>query len=458
VIDVESGRSIVHMPDQAAGDTRRLSRRAFTSRVAAGLGVGSSIGAIAALAACGRETPAPAALALQPAELEFQYHWSQNSPGEQGWSEIVKKFEAAHRGVKVQLVRHGGFDKVLAAASAGTPPHLIDLNPAQYAAVAPRGLLVKLDPYLKRGQGVRTSDLIPALQEQATLNGTISAMPSEAGTSLVFYNLDLIEEAGLKAPARSWRWQQEFLEIARRVTRDGPPEAARFGVEHVFNGWWGNQWYAPVWAFGGDLLSKDYKRCTLNEAKSVEGLQFVADLTHKWRVTANAAARQTSPQGRPFFETGRLALHPAGHFYYAQIKARNLFRWGVMSMPHGPAGSKGALNGWWTGIGQEAKHHDQAWAFISFYLQPEHYSEFLRFVSWMPPIKAVERPPLVEDAQHWTALTGAAQTARSVPMLPQFDDVLKVMNDGLRPVFDTGERTATAAVQEICTQASAFLR
>jgi hypothetical protein len=42
-------------------------------------------------------------------------------------------------------------------------------------------------------------------------------------------------------------------------------------------------------------------------------------------------------------------------------------------------------------------------------------------------------------------------------MLPQFDEVLKAMNDGLKPVFDTGERTAQAAVQDICRQVNALL-
>lgn len=449
------GTSVADRRDRARATRRRM--LATPGAVAAAGLVASSAGAL--IAACGAEPQQTdsAARTLAPAELEFHHHWSQSSPGEQGWQTVVEKFQAVHPGVSVRLVRHGGFEKVLAAASAGTPPALIDMSPTQYAAAAPRGLLVKLDTFLKRGQGIRTSDLIPALQEQATLEGSIWALPSEAGTSLVYYNHDLLEEAGLKPPEKDWRWQQDFLEAARRPTRDGTPETARFGVEHVNAGWWGNQWYNAVWAFGGDLLSRDRKRCTLSAAPAVEGLQFIADLTHKWRVTATAPARQTAPAGRPFFETGRLALHPAGHFYYAQIKARSSFRWGVVQMPQGPAGSNGALNGWWTGIGAGSKAPDQAWAFISYYLQPEHYAEFLRFISWMPPIKAVERPPLVDDARHWTALTGAAHTARSLPMLPQFDDVLKVMNDGLKPVFDTGEKTAQAAVQDICRQVEAVL-
>lgn len=155
--------------------------------------------------------------------------------------------------------------------------------------------------------------------------------------------------------------------------------------------------------------------------------------------------------------SGRLAVHPAGHFYHAQIKARSPFRWGVLPMPHGPAGSKGGVSGWWTGVGKETETHDQAWAFISFCLQPPNYAEFLKYVSWMPPIKAVERPPRVEDAQHWAALTGAAQTARGLPMLPQFDDVLKALNDVLKPMFLEGNTTPPAAAREACRQAGAFL-
>jgi ABC-type glycerol-3-phosphate transport system substrate-binding protein len=231
----------------------------------------------------------------------------------------------------------------------------------------------------------------------------------------------------------------------------------RRGVEHVNNGWWMNQWYTSVWSHGGEILSRDNKQCALADPKAVEGLQFLADLTNRWRVTTTAAARQTAPQGRPFFESGRLALHPAGHFYYAQIKDRKPFRWSVLPMPQGPNGSRGALNGWFTGIGKDAKAHDQAWAFISFYLQPDNYSEFLKYVSWMPPIKAVPRPPIVEDAAHWTALNDAAATARSVPMIPQSDDVLKVMFEGLKPVFETGEKTAQAAAQDICRQVTPLL-
>jgi len=189
----------------------------------------------------------------------------------------------------------------------------------------------------------------------------------------------------------------------------------------------------------------------------VEGIQFLADLKHKWAVVPTDAARPTGPQGRPFFESGRLAFHPSGSFYYAQIKERASFRWGVAPIPHGRAGITPGTNAWLVGIGAGSKYQEAAWAFIAFYLQPENSAEFLRFVSWMPPIKAIERPPLVEDPNHWAAMTAAARAARALPTIPQMDEVLALVRQGLAAVFDAGTSTARPAVGELCPRVDALL-
>jgi multiple sugar transport system substrate-binding protein len=286
-------------------------------------------------------------------------------------------------------------------------------------------------------------------------------MPTESGAVILYYNADLLQELGLKPPEASWRWDREFLDAARRVTREsGPAETQRFGTEHVNRGYWGGAWWVHVWANGGDLLSKDNRRCTLAEGPAVNGIQFVADLTHKWRVTPTDAARATGPStgvNVSFFESGRLAIFPSGHFHYVFIKQRAQFRWGVASLPQGQAGSKTWLNAWLTGIGAGTKQQDASWAFMEFWLQPDNYKEFLQFVSWMPPIKMAQPPPLI-DPQHWPAMSsGVAQTARPLPALPQIDDILRVMREGLAPVLAKGEQSAQAATQQLCPQVDALL-
>lgn len=397
---------------------------------------------------------------LPSGELEFWNHWADTSPGGQGWQVIIEKFQAAHPGVTVRRVVPGSglFEKVLAAVAAGTPPQLIDLSPTQYAASAARGILVRLDPYMRPGTGVTRDIFLPAALEIAALPDGMYATPSEFGTLLLYYNADLLHQAGERLPEASWRWDRELLETVRQVTQaSGPPEAQRFGIEHVSRGWWNNQWWVLVWSNGGDLLSKDFRKCRLTEGPAVEGIQFLADLKHMWGVVPADAARPTGPQGRPFFESGRLAFHPSGSFYYAQIKERVNFRWGVATLPQGRASSTPGTNAWLVGIGAGSRYQEAAWAFISFYLQPEQYLEFLRFVSWMPPIKAIERPPLVGDPSHWAAMTAAARTARALPAILQMDEVLAVMRQGLAQVFDAGTNTARAAVEELCPRVDALL-
>ena len=329
------------------------------------------------------------------------------------------------------------------------------MNPASYPALVARGLLVRLDGHLKASGGLARSSLLPAVQETVTVDGGVYALPSEYGTQLLFYNADLLAASGLKEPEATWRYEAQFLDAARRATRaDAPPDGQRFGVEHINNGWWDPRWRGVVWSFGGEVLSRDHKKCALGEAPALEALQYLADLKHRYRVTPTDEARQAAGN---VFEAGKLAFLPSGSFYYAQLKQRATFKWGVAQLPQGRAGSRPATGGWLSGVGQGSKLQDVSWAFLAFSLQPEQYALFLKTVSWTPPIKAIERPPLVEDAGHWAAMTAAGQNARSLPSIAPLDEALRLVNEALKPVFDAGSVTARAAVQEVVPRVDALL-
>lgn len=120
-------------------------------------------------------------------ELEFWNHWADTSPSAQGWQVIIGKFQAAHPGVTVQRAVPccGLFEKVLAAVAGGTPPQLIDLSPTQYAASAARGILVRLDPYMRPGAGGSRDIFLAAALDIAALPDGMYATPSEFGTLLL---------------------------------------------------------------------------------------------------------------------------------------------------------------------------------------------------------------------------------------------------------------------------------
>src|SRR5438128_1527454 len=138
---------------------------------------------------------------------------------------------------------------------------------------------------------------------------------------------------------------------ARQVTRvTGSAETQRFGTETVSKGYWGGAWWVHLWAEGGDLLTRDRRRSALLDGTGIEGVQFAADLANKWRVTPTPEARATGPQtgvNVSFFESGRLAFFPSGHFHYIFIKQRAQFNWGVAPLPQGARPSLTARRARW---------------------------------------------------------------------------------------------------------------
>src|SRR6266542_4041259 len=270
--------------------------------------------------------------ALPPGELEFWNHWGEGTPGALGWQAVMDKFAAAHPGVTVKRVVLAGAtmnEKIVSASAAGTPPALMDMSAVQYAAAVPRGMLVKLDPFAKTYPTMARTAFLPSAAETIVLNDSMYATPTEFGTLLLYYNADLLQQAGAKLPDPAWHWDKEFLDVARQVTRANvEPIAQKFGVEDINNGWWSGQWWVPVWSNGGDVLTKARKKSALSDAPAVDGLQYVADLKHKWRLTPSDEGRQAGRQGqgRPFFESGRVAFFPNGAFYYAQVKDNAKFK------------------------------------------------------------------------------------------------------------------------------------
>jgi multiple sugar transport system substrate-binding protein len=57
------------------------------------------------------------------------------------------------------------------------------------------------------------------------------------------------------------------------------------------------QWAHYIWAWGGELISPDYKRTLLDQPVAIEAMQFMIDLTHRHRVAPPINAANALPAG-----------------------------------------------------------------------------------------------------------------------------------------------------------------
>ncbi|MGW2386280.1 ABC transporter substrate-binding protein [Streptomyces sp. NPDC001658] len=117
------------------------------------------------------------------------------------WDKLVKEYEAAHEGVKVDVSVYSWNDvdrKVKDMVAAGDPPDMAQIG--AYADYAAKGLLYSADDVLSIPvQG----DLVYQLAAAGQVQGVQYGIPFAASTRVLFYNKTLFAKAGIDAP-KTW--------------------------------------------------------------------------------------------------------------------------------------------------------------------------------------------------------------------------------------------------------------
>ena len=112
------------------------------------------------------------------------------------------------------------------------------------------------------------------------LDGKTYALPFAPDVSVLLYNKDHYEEAGLdpETPPTTW---DELIDYSQKLTNDahyGYVYAGADAGSHMFT-------FMPyVWNNGGEVLSEDGTACLLNTENAIEALSMFNDLTNKYMV------------------------------------------------------------------------------------------------------------------------------------------------------------------------------
>ncbi|MFJ3228476.1 ABC transporter substrate-binding protein [Streptomyces sp. NPDC086783] len=152
----------------------------------------------AALAGCGGSAGSKdVTLRLVAAD----YGTSAADSSQKYWDRLVKKFEAGHPGIDVEVSVYSWNDvdrKVREMVDAGKAPDLAQIG--AYADYAAKDLLYEADELLS----IPTqADFVPQLSSAGETRRIQYGMPFAASTRLLFYNKKLFSSAGL-TPPKTW--------------------------------------------------------------------------------------------------------------------------------------------------------------------------------------------------------------------------------------------------------------
>lgn len=203
--------------------------------------------------------------------------------------------------------------KVLQRASSKTLPDLLQLDNPDVVQFAEIGALhplsefgIDLDPYNKGMLGA------------STLDGAVYGLAPSINTLVLFYNKDLLAEAGVDVPA-TW---DELRDAAAALTT---PDKYGYAMSATasYEGTW--QFLPYVWSNGGD--EKD-----ISSPETVEALEFVVSLLEDGSMSQSVVGWG---QGDVLdqFTAGEVPLIEGGIWTFKTLNAVKGLNWGVARFP-----------------------------------------------------------------------------------------------------------------------------
>ncbi len=301
--------------------------------------------------------------------------------------QITKDFNASQSNVTVQLVDQESYDplnqKLLAALAAGNPPDMSQCFENWAAKFNQSKALADLTPYINAKDGLNKSeldDIWPVLLKDGQLNGKQYMFPFNKSTYVLYYNEDMLKEAGISDPPKTW---DEFADQAKKLTK-GPNQ---WGTDFSLLDGYENIFEAMVAEWGGTMLNAAQTKSTFNQEPGQKALQFWVDL-----VKSGAAHRVSSREDQGDFGSKHIGLYVStiAGYSFVQQAVGGKFKWKVAPLPAGPNGQHTEITGTNACIfAKSAKDVQQgAFQFIKYFTSRQPTSLWSQKTGYMPVRKS----------------------------------------------------------------------
>ena len=238
------------------------------------------------LAACGSsQSAAPAESAAAPAdqggkelsgEITF-VAWGSDAEIDCDLK-ACEKFEELHPGTKVnfEALNDDYSTTVETRYLGGQSPDVIYGHPQTLLNWIREGMLEPItDVYESHHDDLYNEDVFfTNLYDAYTYNGEIYATPVGADTSVLFYNKDLLDAAGIPYPTADTTWD-EFAEMCKKLTvRDADGIPTTVGLDSLTG-----QWQNILYAFGGSPVDDmdNPTKVTFDTPEALKMLNWIND-------------------------------------------------------------------------------------------------------------------------------------------------------------------------------------
>jgi len=438
----------------------QLTRRRLTIGTITTAALPAAVAVAAVGCAPGAAGPAgggpPASLTKDPVALRLQQLAGQS---EQYAHRYSAEFSQRHPNIKVEVEEYPSAEYWTKMLALHASDQLGDLaygwnSQGHLASWAHKGLARPLDD-LVRADKYDLGQYYAGALEANRWEGKLWALPTvgHPGEVTLFYNMNLLDAAGVKHPDTTWKLD-DVIDAAKRLVKPG-----------VWGYGWGRGYFQLVTrlrAFGGDFLSPDGKKATLSTPAAKAALQWEYDMIGRHRVAPSPA---DTPGAGQMFQDGTLALY-ASNVATVTTWRRPIgdrFKWAATLYPPGPSGKRGTgLHTNTMHLTRQTRHPREAWELLKLLTSHEVGVQKILMESGSPG----GRPDVWNDSRLWSYepwyKVGAALMAEAKPPFVAYNlrtpEVTAALEQGLQEVWlskvspPTGADQVNQAIQAILDQ------
>jgi raffinose/stachyose/melibiose transport system substrate-binding protein len=317
-----------------------------------------------ALTACGAEAPESGA----PRVLKLWHYEGADSAMGKAWAEAIKKFEAAHPGVKVEF-EEKGFEQIQKTASmvlnSDEAPDLMEYNKGNATAglLSKQGLIADLsEEVTKRGW----DKLLPGglattakYDDRGVMgSGKWYGLPNYGEFVMVYYNKDLFEKHKVEVPTTF----EEFTAALDTFVKAGVTPIASAGAEY------------PAQQIVYQLALSKAQRPWVDAYQTYDGkvdfhgpeftygAQTFADWVSKGYLDKKSSGLKAEDMGVAFMK-GEFPVMISGSWWYGRVvEEATSFEWGHFLFP-GATMAPGSSGNLWV-VPEKSENKDLAYDFI----------------------------------------------------------------------------------------------
>jgi multiple sugar transport system substrate-binding protein len=309
--------------------------------------------------------------------IDFGLSGGRGRFGQQSLTTLVDQFQAAHPDIVVEVDTPQGFRGQLGLADMAAEYDCFQASPSfddeSLAAI------VNMEPFLATDSATSEDDFYPSVLEQFAYQGQLWGLPASVTVSLMNYNKDLFEAAGLAYPSVDWT-TSDFLEMAVALTQ-GEDENKQYGYVPSSSGV--NDLVSVMDRLGADMLdeSVDPPRLVFNSPDVAEAFRWYTSLATQHGVQPEVSEDTGGFEGgrgrQALISEGRAAMWMdgdggfggrGGFAAFGGPGGTSELNVGVVPLPAGPNSAEGSgfqsVDGYFISAQSDARQ--ACWTWITF--------------------------------------------------------------------------------------------